>query len=178
MDLAAQPHLRQNPWFLDVHAGRRAACATGTSGPTPIRATAARRPKRLAPGADAYYYGVFGRGLPDLNLTNPAVTGALEDAARFWLTDVGVDGFRLDAIKHLLEDGARIEDTLEHTTGCGTSGRAITSIKPGALLVGEVYDVTRGELAYVPEDVDQVVDFELAGATVDAIARAVRPAST
>ena len=29
----------------------------------------------------------------------------MEDVTRFWLQDVGVDGFRLDGAKHLIEDG-------------------------------------------------------------------------
>ena len=33
------------------------------------------------------------------------MTAELTADAEFWLTDVGVDGFRLDAAKHLIEDG-------------------------------------------------------------------------
>ena len=54
---------------------------------------------------DRYYYGVFWDGMPDLNFLNTAVTQAVYDIASFWLTDIGVDGFRLDAIKHLIEKG-------------------------------------------------------------------------
>jgi len=123
------------------------------------------------PGADGFYYGVFGPDLPDLNLTNPMVTAALVDAARFWLTDVGVDGFRLDAIKHLVEQGKDQVNTASTHAWLRDFRAAVTSLKPSALLVGEVYDVTAASSQYVPEDVDQVFDFELAGATVDAIAR-------
>ena len=34
------------------------------------------------------------------------MTAALDDVARYWLDDMGVDGFRLDAAKHLIEDGS------------------------------------------------------------------------
>ena len=40
---------------------------------------------------------------PDLNWRNPAVKQAMWDAVRFWL-DLGVDGFRLDAIGTIFED--------------------------------------------------------------------------
>jgi glycosidase len=118
-----------------------------------------------------YYYGVFGPDLPDLNLANPAVTAALIDAARFWLTDVDVDGFRLDAIKHLVEEGQTQVHTGSTHAWLRDFRSAVRSAKPSALLVGEVYDVTAASSAYVPDDVDDVFDFELAGATVDAIDR-------
>jgi alpha-glucosidase len=49
-----------------------------------------------------YYYHYFFKEQPDLNWRNPAVQDAMFDAARFWL-DLGVDGFRLDAIGTLFE---------------------------------------------------------------------------
>jgi glycosidase len=57
------------------------------------------------PDGDRVYYAQFWEGMPDLNLDSPEVTAALDYVARFWLQDLGVDGFRLDAIKHLVETG-------------------------------------------------------------------------
>ncbi|BAU48274.1 alpha-amylase [Sulfurifustis variabilis] len=50
-----------------------------------------------------YYYHAFLNEQPDLNWRNPAVREAMHGALRFWL-DRGVDGFRLDAIWHLIKD--------------------------------------------------------------------------
>jgi len=50
-----------------------------------------------------YYYHAFLKEQPDLNWRNPAVQAAMLDVMRFWL-DRGVDGFRVDAIHHLIED--------------------------------------------------------------------------
>ena len=36
--------------------------------------------------------------MPDLNLDNPEVRAEIENILRFWLEDIGVDGFRLDAV--------------------------------------------------------------------------------
>jgi maltose alpha-D-glucosyltransferase / alpha-amylase len=47
-----------------------------------------------------YYWHRFFSHQPDLNFDNPAVRRAILDAMRFWL-DVGVDGFRLDAVPYL-----------------------------------------------------------------------------
>ncbi|MBM3151773.1 MAG: alpha-glucosidase [Chloroflexi bacterium] len=55
-----------------------------------------------APERRQYYYHYFMKQQPDLNWQNPAVKQAMWDAARFWL-DLGVDGFRLDAIGTIYE---------------------------------------------------------------------------
>ncbi|HZJ24488.1 MAG TPA: alpha-glucosidase, partial [Anaerolineales bacterium] len=55
------------------------------------------------PERDQYYYHYFMKQQPDLNWHNPAVKKAMWDAARFWL-DLGVDGYRLDAIATIYED--------------------------------------------------------------------------
>ncbi|MEO7018392.1 MAG: maltose alpha-D-glucosyltransferase [Leifsonia sp.] len=49
-----------------------------------------------------YYFHRFFSHQPDLNFENPAVHEAMFDIVRFWL-DLGVDGFRLDAIPYLYE---------------------------------------------------------------------------
>ncbi|QEE61206.1 maltose alpha-D-glucosyltransferase [Salinibacterium sp. dk2585] len=49
-----------------------------------------------------FYFHRFFSHQPDLNYDNPAVHDAVFDVVRFWL-DLGVDGFRLDAIPYLYE---------------------------------------------------------------------------
>src|SRR5262245_36808783 len=50
-----------------------------------------------------YYYHAYLKEQPDLNWRNPAVQAAMLDVLRFWFAR-GVDGFRVDAIHHLIED--------------------------------------------------------------------------
>ena len=50
-----------------------------------------------------YYYHAYLKEQPDLNWRNPEVVRAMLDVLRFWF-DRGVDGFRVDAIHHLIED--------------------------------------------------------------------------
>ncbi len=52
-----------------------------------------------------YYFHNFLREQPDLNLHNPEVQDALLAAGRFWL-ERGVDGFRIDAVSHMMHDPA------------------------------------------------------------------------
>ncbi len=58
------------------------------------------------PGAPGTYFGTFGPHMPDFNLRNPAVVQYHEDSLRFWLNR-GLDGYRLDAVPHLIENNAK-----------------------------------------------------------------------
>jgi maltose alpha-D-glucosyltransferase/alpha-amylase len=60
-----------------------------------------------------YFWHRFFSHQPDLNFDNPAVVEAIMDAIRFWL-DMGIDGFRLDAVPYLFErDGTNGENLKE-----------------------------------------------------------------
>ena len=52
---------------------------------------------------NSYYYHYFFKQQPDLNWRNPEAKRAMFDAVRFWL-ELGVDGYRLDAIGTIFED--------------------------------------------------------------------------
>jgi maltose alpha-D-glucosyltransferase/alpha-amylase len=54
------------------------------------------------PVAGAYYWHRFFSHQPDLNYANPEVQEAMLNVLRFWL-DLGIDGFRLDAVPYLYE---------------------------------------------------------------------------
>ena len=64
--------------------------------------------------AGAYYWHRFFSHQPDLNYDNPAVHEAMLDALRFWL-DLGLDGFRLDAVPYLYEREGTICENLPET---------------------------------------------------------------
>lgn len=50
-----------------------------------------------------YFYAVFYKNMPDLNLRNEKVVAYLESVMEFWM-DRGVDGFRIDAISFGIEE--------------------------------------------------------------------------
>ncbi|MBU2408176.1 MAG: maltose alpha-D-glucosyltransferase, partial [Gammaproteobacteria bacterium] len=66
------------------------------------------------PVAKAYYWHRFFHHQPDLNFDNPAVLEAVFKVMRFWL-DMGVDGFRLDAIPYLVERDGTSNENLPET---------------------------------------------------------------
>jgi maltose alpha-D-glucosyltransferase/alpha-amylase len=64
--------------------------------------------------AKAYYWHRFFSHQPDLNFDNPRVLEAVLQTMRFWL-DMGVDGFRLDAIPYLVEREGTNNENLPET---------------------------------------------------------------
>jgi glycosidase len=156
---------RQHPWFQDSrkagspHAAWYVWSSSPPGGPG------------WQPDGDRWYFAMFGADLPDLNLREPMVTAELTSIARFWLDDLGVDGFRLDAAKHLIEDGPVVENTPETHAWLGDFHRAIHATAPDALLLGEVWDLSPVSASYVPDGLDLTFEFGLAGAYVDALRR-------
>jgi glycosidase len=124
-----------------------------------------------SPVRDEYYYGFFWSGMPDLNVENRAVVEEMKKIATFWLEEMGVDGFRLDAIKHLVEadQGRRVE----HLPGTHAFLREyaahIRRVKPNAFTIGEVWDSIGAMLPYYPDQLDAHFAFELSDAVLEAV---------
>ena len=113
-----------------------------------------------------YYYAVFVGFMPDLNYLNPEVTLAMYEINRYWLEEVGVDGFRLDAIKFLISIDERQESIPETRAWLADYHDYIHSIEPDALLVGEIWSDTSQVELYINEQVDLAFEFRLAEAMV------------
>ena len=65
------------------------------------------------PVSKAYYWHRFFSHQPDLNYDNPAVREEIWNVMRFWL-EMGVDGFRVDAVPYLIErEGTSCENLPE-----------------------------------------------------------------
>ena len=65
------------------------------------------------PVSKAYYWHRFFSHQPDLNYDNPAVREEIWKVMKFWL-DLGVDGFRVDAVPYLVErEGTSCENLPE-----------------------------------------------------------------
>ena len=121
------------------------------------------------PSHGDYYYSSFTSSMPDLNYTNPAVTEQMEDVVQFWLEDVGVDGFRMDAAKHLIEEGT-IQANSDSTHAWWKDFRTFyKQISPEALVVGEVWEDTWITAQYLQGDeLDLSFEFSLADAMIGA----------
>jgi alpha-amylase len=126
----------------------------------------------------AWYYAVFWSGMPDLNWTNAAVRAEMSAAAGRWLAR-GVDGFRLDAVRYLVESGAgpgQMDQPDTHRYLQAFSA-GVRTAKPDALVLGEAWADAATIATYFHPTVaapsgDEVLpfDFPLADATVSGVA--------
>ena len=124
-----------------------------------------------SPVRGEYYYGFFSPVMPDLNYVQPAVLEEMKKVATFWLRDMGADGFRLDAVKYLVEEGARVEDTPGTHAVLRDYADHVRATKPGAFTIGEVFDSTGALLSYYPDQLDAYFAFEIADSLIAGVRR-------
>ncbi|MEZ5194946.1 MAG: alpha-amylase family glycosyl hydrolase [Bacteroidales bacterium] len=117
-----------------------------------------------------YYYGVFWGGMPDLNYEEPQVVDSVFQMAEYWLNDIGVDGFRLDAAALIIEDGENLEHTPATIQFWKDFNAHTKSVAPESFSVGEVWSNTNTIVQYVEDNgLDFCFEFELAGTILDAV---------
>jgi glycosidase len=116
-----------------------------------------------------WYYGLFWGGMPDLNYETQAVQDEMFDTATYWLDTVGVDGFRLDAVLYIIEEGDQLQNTASTFQFWQDYNAHVKAVKPDVLSVGEAWTSTSIVLQYVTDDrLDICFEFELAGSTLGA----------
>ncbi len=108
------------------------------------------------PVRQQYYWHRFYSHQPDLNFANPAVHDAILDALSFWL-DLGIDGFRLDAVPYLYErEGTNGENLAETHAMLRKVRRYVDERYPGRVLLAEANQ-------WPSDVVDYFGDFESGG---------------
>ena len=170
IDLVLNHSSSQHPWFQQ-------AVSSSTSPTRDWYRWSATNPGYLGPWGQtvwhprngSYNYGIFWNEMPDLNWRNPQLKAAMWDVSRFWLRK-GVDGYRLDAVKYLVENGPTLEDTPETMTLLEEFHDSVRAVNPAALTVGEAWSNTRAVLPYVQNDrLDLCFEFDLATSIVAAV---------
>src|SRR2546422_2801945 len=122
-----------------------------------------------SPVRDEYYFGLFWSGMPDLNYENPAVLEEIEHVARFWLDSMHVEGFRLHAVRHLVEVGNEVSNTPGTHQVLRGFGQYVRDIAPQSYTIGEVWDNTDVILTYYPDQLDAYFAFPISEALMDAV---------
>jgi glycosidase len=128
LDIAFNHTSNRHPWFLD--AVRDPA--------SPFRsyyllqpADGSRPAKGWRTAGNVRYFAAFGENMPDLNFDEPAVRAEVKAIAKFWL-DQGIDGFRLDAAKHVYDEPEKNNQWWREFSDY------VYSVNLNAVLVGEV----------------------------------------
>jgi maltose alpha-D-glucosyltransferase/alpha-amylase len=103
------------------------------------------------PVSKSYYWHRFFSHQPDLNFDHPAVLEAMWEVMRFWL-DLGVDGFRLDAVPYLVErEGTSCENLPETHAVIREVRRRLDEFYPGRMLLAEANQWPADVRAYFGE---------------------------
>ncbi|MBB1041394.1 MULTISPECIES: maltose alpha-D-glucosyltransferase [unclassified Dietzia] len=98
-----------------------------------------------------FYWHRFFSHQPDLNYDNPEVQDAMIDVLRFWL-DLGIDGFRLDAVPYLFErDGTNCENLPETHEFLRKCRAVVDEEYPGRVLLAEANQWPEDVVAYFGE---------------------------
>jgi len=156
-DALLKPDSPYRDWF------RFSATDPGTKGPW------GQQVWHRSPVRDEYYYGVFWSGMPDLNYTTPAVREEAKRVARFWLEEMNVDGFRLDAVPYLVEERDKLSGSPGTHAFLHEYEDYLRTVKPDAFTVGEVWDSVGSMLPYYPNQLDDYFAFAASDAIVDAV---------
>jgi glycosidase len=176
LDLVLNHTSDQHPWFRESASSPQAPKRDWyVWSPTDLGWTQPWNPGASTwhPLKGAFYYGLFWRGMPDLNYRNQAVRAEAKRIAALWLSR-GVDGFRLDAIRHLVETGpgAGQSGSPENHVFLREFSSAVRAAKPEAVLVGEVWSSTDDIADYYGKGGDELqllFDFPLADAVVKGV---------
>lgn len=158
IDLIINHTSNEHPWFLESKSGRdnpfrdyyvwaqKDTIAAFLNKKTITRDSDNIRQWHDPGQGKDFYYGFFWGGMPDLNFDNPKVREEIYEIGRFWLEDIGVDGFRLDAAKHIFPD----DRPLDNHAFWKEFRAKMVAIKSDVYLVGEVYDKKEVVAPYLP----------------------------
>ncbi|MBN8545442.1 MAG: T9SS type A sorting domain-containing protein [Ignavibacteria bacterium] len=170
IDLVMNHTSRQNPWF---------AASTDPSSPyrnyyiwrnTNPGYTGTWGQTVWHPFNSNYYFGMFSSGMPDLDYSYAPVKNDMFNIVRYWLDTLNVDGFRLDAIKHLFENGQIMEHVPATFSFLQEFRTYYKSVDPNAFVVGEVWSSTAQVVPYSNGTrLDACFEFDLASAIINAV---------
>lgn len=115
-------------------------------------------------GDDYKYFGYFWGGMPDLNFDNQKLREEIYKVGRYWLNEIGVDGFRLDAARHIFPN-----EREQDNHGFWQEFKAeMQKAKPDVYLVGEVWAEAETVAPYT-KGLPALFNFEMSWAILRAL---------
>ena len=116
-----------------------------------------------------YYFGSFWHGMPDLNYENKKVRKSIYNIAKYWI-DFGVDGFRIDAAKHLYDKNEfpTLDTTIKNIDFFKEFNQVVKKYNKDIFIVSEVWADSTISAKYL-EGMDAIFNFNFSNKVVDAI---------
>jgi len=146
VELVANHTSDQHPWFLESRSSKDnpkrdwyvwSDTDTGYRGTRIIFIDTEMSNWAWDPISKSYYWHRFFSHQPDLNYDNPAVREEVWNVMKFWL-ELGVDGFRLDAVPYLIErEGTSCENLPETHEVIRELRKKADDQFPGTMLLAE-----------------------------------------
>ncbi len=168
IDLVINHTSDKHPWFVEAMDPKSPKRDWYVWAPTDPGWKGPWDQKVWHPSPSGTYFGLFYHGMPDLNFRSEMLTAKVLSMMDFWVRDVRVDGFRLDAIRHLIETGRVQENTSETHAWLARMSSRLRSIAPQAMTIGEVWSPSRDVAKYIGDELDLCFEFGLADAMVNA----------
>lgn len=171
VDMVFNHSSNQHPWFLSARMGPDAEFRDWYRWEEDNPNTRGPWGQTLwhRAGGD-FFYGLFWEGMPDLNYENPEVAKEMLEVTRFWLEEMGVDGFRLDAVMYLYEEEGRLKHTDPTHQWLKEFHRLSRELNPESFSVAEIWDDDLEELGrYGSDEVDSLFHFPLSSALMNAV---------
>ncbi len=148
MDLVINHTSEEHPWFQQACLGADNPYRDFYWWMTPERIEALGVEKREetadahvifpwhdVPGDPEKYYAMFIHSMPDLNYESERLREEVYKIVRYWLAEIGVDGFRLDAARHIYPPWVR----KKNVGFWAEFGEVVRGIRPDGYTVGEVW---------------------------------------
>lgn len=171
MDLVINHTSSQHPWFINASIGPAASYHDFYRWITPAELTNYPDKSSWYLKNGLYYFASFWSEMPELNYDNPLVRAEIKKILEFWL-DKGVDGFRIDAAKH-------IYDVHEYPPGTRTYQENINYFRefnhfvkeknPDAFVVGEIYTLGASFTSKFYQGMDSAFNFDFADKLIQAL---------
>ena len=156
-DLVMNHTSDQHPWFLESRQDRTNPKAdwyvwgdddTRYADARIIFVDTEKSNWTLDPQRGQFYWHRFFSHQPDLNYDNPEVADTMLDVLRYWL-DIGLDGFRLDAVPYLFErEGTNGENLPETHEYLKRLRKEVDALYPGRVLLAEANQWPEDVVAY------------------------------
>jgi len=111
------------------------------------------------------YFAYFWEKMPDLNFENKNVREEVKKIGRYWLKEIGVDGYRIDAAQHIYEPN----DTVRNNIWWTEFRNDMLKINPYVYLVGEVWNKDSMVATYFKSSLNGCFNFDLSNSIIQCV---------